>query len=286
MQRSHLGVFSFRVSCLLRIGLLFALCGTCTAAKAQSEGRNNNHLIVISHGESLHLETYETTPLPEVLRAVCTCAEVRCSGVELLSNDMVPAMVIEGTFLQVFRTLTDGSDVNLEYTHRTAVSLPELALSLRAPLEAHVKQAAIAGGHTHESAGPETSALPILDQVLSVVLPTFDSDPANSAGDFESSAERVETRPASELTLAGANAVEAKPLALLPFPDADGHPMEVDPANSAYLPFPDAEGHLIKIEPASPVYLPFPDQFGNPIPISPAVSGSPFPQASEPPSRR
>lgn len=216
-----------------------------------------------SNSGNVRLEVYKTAPLAEILRSACKLANVTCSGVELLSQDSVPPMIVDGKFVQVVRQLVDGTQVNFEYTHGTAQLRPSLTFLRRTSVGHAAGEAVSTPSNDLAAVEPESAAVgstgTASDRVASPesAVPTIASVPKTPVA----TSEQTDWRKAAEMIYAAGYASAATPSEFLPFPGPDGQP--------------------IPAKPVSAEYLPFPDQFGRPIPVAPAKPGSPFPPATE-----
>ena len=232
-------------------------------AWAQTQTSDDQPFRALSHQNELRVEIYKWTPLSDILRSACKQSNISCTGVELLSKDSVPPMVVDGGFLQVVRQLIEGAEVNFEYTHGTAQSRPKLTFlrsSSSGTPEAQTVSAPVIDSLPQPR--PTTTASPA-EVALGSVAPTANSALVLTEGTISSStaAQQTEMLKAAEQMFAGGYATAATPSEFLPFPGPDGQPIPAKPVTSDVLPFP--------------------DQFGNPIPVVPAKPGSPFPPAND-----
>jgi hypothetical protein len=229
----------------------------------QDRASGDQRFQALKDQNELRLEIYKLTPVSDILLSACKESNVACTGLELLSKDSVPPMVVGGAFLQVVRQLIEGMEINFEYTHGTAQSRPKLAFLRRSSSVSVPAQTASAPAN--DSVTPllqTTMALPT-GAATGTVAPTANSTLVSTEETSSSSAaaQQTELLKAAMQMYAGGYATAATPSEFLPFPGPDGKPIPAKPVNTDYLPFP--------------------DQFGRPIPVTPAKPGSPFPPASE-----
>ena len=250
--------------------LLVGLFANGVAAMAQSARTGGSRPQVQVMGSVLRLETYQNTPVSQTLETLCQQEKVDCTGLELLSNRMMPAMVREGNFLELVGYLVDRTEVNFDYVRGTPGSPSRLVLLASLPAEI--------GPQTAPDTHTENTSDNAIEAAVSAMTaefggatqaPNFTAQAADAAGDGHQllrppSADDAAAQKAAEMMYGGGRATEVIPSAYLPFPDQDGRPIPAKPVN-----------------PASPSYLPFPDQFGNPIPAVPGKPGSPFPSGGE-----
>lgn len=216
---------------------------------------------IVQQGGVVQLQVVATTPLRDVMTALCGKQKMQCTGTEVLSGFPVPTMTVRGSTEAVVATLMGGTEMNYRIS-RAASGLPlELTVLGHAPR------------------GTEASATPALltEQLHSRGEPTHDSEP-ETAEESERS-ERVmqmvfggASHDAGQSTGGGANASSAggathgassKPPEFLPFPDQFGNPIRTTPwVPAAYLPFPDHNGNAIPTTPQTGVQ-------GPPIPLTP-----------------
>jgi hypothetical protein len=254
----------------IKVFLFVGLFANGVAAMAQSARTDSSRPQVHPVRSVLRLETYQNTPVSQVLDTLCQQEKVDCTGIELLSNHMIPAMVREGNFLELVGYLVDGTEVNFDYVRGTPGSPSRLVLLARSPGGVEPQQTLDA--HT------ENASDNVIEAAVSAMTaefgdvtraPNFAAQATAAAGDGQQllrpqSADDAAAQKAAEMMYGGGRTTEVIPSAYLPFPDQDGHPIPAKPVNST-----------------SPSYLPFPDQFGNPIPAVPGKSGSPFPAGGE-----
>ena len=135
---------------LVRVTFLLACVTASVIAVAQ--GTDGASFQTQLSSDNLRIDIYRKSSLSAVLTDLCKTANVACSGLEVLANDLVPAMVVEGKFLTIVRQLAEGANVNIEYAHGTPQSGPKLTLLRPARVAtAPAQQTPVAGDDAERS---------------------------------------------------------------------------------------------------------------------------------------
>jgi hypothetical protein len=254
----RVAVFSRKQAQILVVALLFLSWALGKEAIAQSLLSDKSGTSVHSKGGVVQLQTEQRTAISEVVRAVCAEENVSCIGCDLLASEILPPIVMEGTFVQIIQQLIDGLDVNFEYTHGDSERRSRLVLMHRTSVSLKTKQL--------PNPGSEPDAPEPLDASMPAPHDTGDDVPFSPSITTAAAKLGVNAQPTK---------LSAETLQMMQQMFAGGYATEVTP--SEYLPFPGPDGRPIPAKPVNAEFLPFPDQFGRPIPITQSQPGSPFP---------
>lgn len=241
------------------------LVGAPLALWAQTSPPEN--VTQIRNDRRLELQVSRPTALKELILLLCSAVEARCEVPAGSGSDLVPAMVIRGTWMEVMKHLLDGTRNNY-LAAETSARLPLLIVRRQS------RQSKDDQRHGSENLSSQSfpeqdseSLGPVLGQAELPASATLNQPHPT----LHWNATALDVLPASPPRL---NGRQVGPQTHLPF---TGILAQDDVGrNPNRSPFPGRPGAPVSTRgPAR--FWPFPDSGGKLIPVRPTIPGSPFP---------